>query len=217
MLCKQELNLSLAVPDDIAAAALEITNDVLGPDGLLRYDLVDQRSVAVHEARVAAYCLHATGSERVARKGAAHDSGKPNLAGISDDGVWTQERRAWVRQAHSVSGAAWLLDQNERLPDCQELAWVAEHHHLPPDGSPKAQDLIVVEACDRLDALTSRAYVGDREGLLTSHDIVDLVFTADPATDIHSLPYVVEIDGQVIDLRAAVGEIAAAAQQPLAA
>jgi hypothetical protein len=211
MLCLAELNLSSAVPEGIAREALDITHDVLGSDGLKRYDRVGQRAVAIHQARVAAYCLHTTGSERLTRKAAVHDSGKPNISGISDDGVWDQKKRLWVRQTHSLAGAAWLLGQGDRLPDRYELAWTAQEHHKPPHGGGvRANDLIVTEVFDRTDSLTSRPYVREREGPLSPSAIVDLVFAADPATGVHALPDRAEVNGRLIDLRAAVGEIVAA-------
>jgi hypothetical protein len=210
MLCLAELNLSQAVPGSVAREALDITHDVLGPEGVGRYDRVKQRPVAAHQARVAAYCLHVTGSESLARRAAAHDSGKPNIAGLSDKEVWTQERRVWVRQVHSLAGAAWLLNQGDRLPDYLDLAWTAQNHHKPPKGD---NNLIVVEAFDRTDALTSRPYVREREGELSPAAVADLVFAADLATGIHALPDLAEVNGQVIDLRSAVGEIAAGTQR----
>jgi hypothetical protein len=43
MLRLAELNLSSAVPKNVALEALDITHDVLGPEGVKRYDRVGQR------------------------------------------------------------------------------------------------------------------------------------------------------------------------------
>jgi hypothetical protein len=215
------------IPVSVRREAFELAHDVLGPETIRRFSQAGQEAVLAHVIAVGGACIHTArqagfgeaAAERVGRKGVGHDVGKLSVDGISDTGVWTQERRSWVRSAHCSEGGLWVQDNAARLPDALALQFAFENHHtevpdpaeyrnMPGNLAEWWGDVHLLQGCDRLHALTSRPYVLEREGIITAEGAVGLALAADPRAESPALPATVELDGRHLDLAAGLGEIA---------
>jgi hypothetical protein len=216
-----------AIPRAVRHEAFALAHDVLGTETVTTFRTADQEAVLGHVIGVTGMAIHIAreagfgerAAERIGRKAAGHDVGKLAVAGISDTGVWTQERRLWVRHEHCRRGGLWVIQNAERLPDAEALKFALEQHHteVPPpevyrnmdEALPEWwADLHLLQACDRLHAITSRPYVRQREGDITAEEAVELALGADPRSDSPALPPDVLVNGRNLDLFVGLGEIA---------
>jgi hypothetical protein len=216
-----------AIPRPVRHEAFELAYDVLGSEAIARFKQVQQTAVLSHVVAVAGICIYTARQagfgeaavERIGRKAAGHDVGKQDVAGISDSGVWTQERRLWVREEHCKQGGLWVIRNADRLPDASALQFTIENHHtevpdpaeyinLNPVMAERWGDLHLMQAADRLHAITTRPYVLEREGIFTADGAVELALAADPHAESPALPQDVFINGKRMDLIAGLGEIA---------
>jgi hypothetical protein len=216
-----------SIPRRVRHEAFEIAYQVLGHEAMEGFVAAGQEAALAHVVGVAGMCLYTArqagvgeqAAERIARKGAVHDAGKPTVPGISDTGVWTQERRLWVRSEHCRQGGLWVARHAERLPDAAALQFTAEEHHSdvpPPEVYGELPghlpewwgDTHWVQGCDRVHAIISRPYVLEREGVFTAEDAVAIAFAADPRGQSPELPEAVILDGQNWELMASLGEVA---------
>jgi hypothetical protein len=113
------------------------------------------------------------------------------------------------------------MEQEDRLPDALELAWAAENHHrdvpspcdyqgIEPPFNTWVADLHALQGFDRLDAITSRPYVAEREGAraMTAAGAVAVALAADPRGGSPALEPIVNMDGWTLDLEACMLEVA---------
>jgi hypothetical protein len=215
------------IPAAVRREAFELAHAILGSDTIRRFGEVGQEAVLAHIIAVGGACMYTArqagfgeaAAERIGRKGIVHDVGKPNVPGISDSGVWDQDRRLYVREEHCIQGGIWTVKNAARLPDADALQFATENHHTevpkPEDyrnmDGPLPEwwgDLHLLQGCDRLHALTSRPYVLQREGAITPAGAVGLALAADPRAESPALPPTVELDGRRLDLAVGLGQIA---------
>lgn len=216
-----------SIPHSVRHEAFELAHDVLGSLTIRRFVEVGQEPVVAHVIGVAGMVLHTArqagfgerAAERIGRKAAGHDVGKINVPGISDTGVWTKERRLWVRREHCRRGGLWVAEQGDRLPDAAALQFTMEEHHTAvpsPDVYRNMEGVLpewwgdthLVQACDRLHAITTRPYVREREGDFGAEEAIGIALGADPYSDSPALPPAVLVDGQSLDLTVGLAEIA---------
>jgi hypothetical protein len=216
-----------SIPRSIRHDAFELAYDVLGTETIVRFKQVRQTAVLNHLVAVAGICIHTARQAgfgeaavaRIGRKAAGHDVGKQDIEGISDNGVWTQARRLRVREEHCRQGGLWAIRNADRLPDALALEFTFENHHsevpdpaeysnLTPVMAERWGDLHLMQAADRLHAITSRPYVLEREGIFTADGAVELALAADPRAESPALPPDVFINGKHMNLVIGLGEIA---------
>lgn len=212
-----------AIPNRTITEATLLTGEVLGT--ATSRTLGDkQPETLAHLESVTAIGLHAVRelagngpAVRIARKLSAHDVGKEGIPGISNGGVWTRERRLWVRREHAVLTGAWAVEQSARLPDWGEIAFFGYKHHgeIPddyaeqePEFATQWGDIHAGQIVDRFEAISTREYVNDRHGKLNPDQIVAQTFAADPEAETAALPPIVVIDGQKLDFAPVLTDIA---------
>jgi hypothetical protein len=216
-----------AIPRTVRHEAFALAHDVLGSETMERFRPADQEAVLAHVIGVTGMIIYIAreagfserAAERIGRKAAGHDVGKLAIAGISDKGAWDKKRRLWVRREHCAQGGLWVVENADRLHDAPALQFAIENHHTEvPDPELYRNmdgalpewwgDVHLLQACDRLHAITSRPYVREREGNFTAQEAIEIALGADPRSDSPALPPDVLVDGQNLDLFVGLGEMA---------
>jgi hypothetical protein len=139
---------------------------------------------------------------------AVHDVIKDGM-GATMTGKWTDEYRRWFRGRHTQGGDAWVAANWEQVANPFVAAFGIKNHHTKPPADYYKQHPAVaykwglchaLQACDRAEALLTRPYVLEREGVLDANGVLRCVFLSD---DPYPLEMVATINDQPINLAAA--------------